>query len=229
MPDETLIQIDAVRKRYGPEGEVLRGVDLEVSAGETIAIVGPSGSGKSTLLNIIGALDTADSGSVRVCGWVPSTMAEPELAAARARDIGWIFQAHHLVPHCTVLENALLPTLATGARHAGKEMAGRARELLERVGIGPLAHRRPGQLSSGECQRAAAVRALVNRPRLILADEPTGALDAANATALIELLLELNRDAGTALVMVTHAPAMAARMERTLGLRDGRLAATDTP
>lgn len=223
MPDNAVIRIEGVRKRYGPEGEVLRGVDLDVTAGETVAIVGPSGSGKSTLLNIIGALDTADSGSVRVCDWDPSAMAEPDLASMRARDIGWIFQSHHLIPHCTVLENALLPTLAAGARHAGKGAVERALHLLERVGIAALADRRPGQLSSGECQRAAAVRSLVNRPRLILADEPTGALDAANATALVDLLLELNRDSATALVMVTHAPAIAARMAHVLELRDGRL------
>lgn len=223
MTDDSLIRLEGVRKRYGPGGEVLRGIDLRVGAGETVAIVGPSGSGKSTLLNIIGALDAADSGSVRICGKDLAAMAEPDLASLRARDIGWIFQSHHLIPHCTVLENTLLPTLATGARGAGSATSDRARALLDRVGIAALADRRPGQLSSGECQRAAAVRALVNRPRILLADEPTGALDAANAASLVELLLELNRDVGAALVLVTHAPTIAARMTRVLELSNGSL------
>lgn len=229
MAEDALIQLDGVRKRYGPEGEILRGVDLRVGAGETVAIVGPSGTGKSTLLNIIGALDSADSGAVRICGKDPTAMADPELASLRARDIGWIFQSHHLIPHCSILENALLPALATGARSVGPETVDRARGLLDRVGLGALADRRPGQLSSGECQRAAAVRALINRPRIILADEPTGALDATNASSLIALLLELNRDAGAALVLVTHAPAIAARMASTFELREGRLARNPLP
>lgn len=229
MSEETLIELKGVKKRYGPAGDVLRGIDLRVEPGQTIAIVGPSGSGKSTLLNIIGAIDSPDSGSVRIRGEDPTTMSEPELAAMRARDFGWIFQAHHLIPHCTVLENALLPTLAIGDRRAGAASVDRARALLDRVGIASLADRRPGQLSSGECQRAAAVRALINGPRVLLADEPTGALDAANAAAMIELLLELHRDAGAALILVTHAPPIAARMGRTLELSNGCLSAKREP
>ncbi|HPA19411.1 MAG TPA: ABC transporter ATP-binding protein [Verrucomicrobiae bacterium] len=229
MSKETLIELKGVKKRYGPAGDVLRGIDLRVEPGQTIAIVGPSGSGKSTLLNIIGAIDSPDSGSVRIRDKDPTTMSEPDLAAMRARDFGWIFQAHHLIPHCTVLENALLPTLAIGDRRAGAAFVDRARALLDRVGIASLADRRPGQLSSGECQRAAAVRALINGPRVLLADEPTGALDAANAAAMIELLLELHRDAGAALILVTHAPPIAARMGRILELSNGRLSAKGEP
>lgn len=223
MPDQTLIELRDIRKRYAGGGDVLNGIDLTVARGQTIAIVGPSGSGKSTLLNIIGGLDAPDSGFIRIRGKDPTAMTDPELASVRATEFGWIFQAHHLVPHCTVLENVLLPVLARGARRAGETEIARARSLLDQVGIGALADRTPGRLSLGECQRAAAVRALINGPSVLLADEPTGALDAGNANAVVELLLELNRDAATALILVTHATAMAQRMGRVLELSNGRL------
>jgi len=223
MTEQPLVELRDITKRYGGGGEVLRGIDLSVDVGQTIAIVGPSGSGKSTLLNIIGGLDVPDSGFIRIAGKDPTQMADAELASMRASDFGWIFQSHHLVPHCTVIENVLLPVLAKQGQGADATAARRARQLLERVGIAPLADRVPGRLSLGECQRAAAVRALINGPRLLLADEPTGALDTANANAIVELLLELNREARTALILVTHAPAIARRMDRVLELSNGRL------
>jgi lipoprotein-releasing system ATP-binding protein len=192
--------------------------------GETLAIVGPSGSGKSTLLNIIGTLDRPSSGTVRLDGQDLTELDEAQLASLRNRRIGFVFQAHHLLPHCTVLENVLVPTLATRER-AEQEGAGqRARRLLDRVGLGARLDHRPGQLSGGERQRVAVVRALINQPQLLLADEPTGALDRAAAEALAELLVDLNREHGVTLIVVTHALDLARRMGRVNVLKDGRLA-----
>jgi lipoprotein-releasing system ATP-binding protein len=209
---------------------VLRDVNLQLAPGEAVAIVGPSGSGKSTLLNIIGTLDRPDRGSVRLEDRELTTLSERELAAVRAREIGFIFQLHHLLPQCTVLENVLVPTLAAGAERRAEASEERARRLLERVGLsGRLSHR-PGQLSGGERQRAAVVRALINEPKLLLADEPTGSLDRAAAENLAQLLVELNREEGVSLIVVTHALALASQMSRVLALRDGTLvAASDDP
>jgi len=223
-----LLELDNVTKRYGPPGgdgapAVLRDVDLRVGAGESLAIVGPSGSGKSTLLNLIGALDRPTAGTVRLDGQDLAELDEKALAAVRNRRIGFVFQLHHLLPQCTVLENVLVPTLVGGRRGADDEVLDRARRLLERVGLGERADYRPGRISGGERQRAAVVRALINAPALLLADEPTGSLDRASADDLAQLLAELNRAERVTLIVVTHSDALAARMGRVLELRDGAL------
>jgi lipoprotein-releasing system ATP-binding protein len=206
---------------------VLRDVNLQLTAGEAIAIVGPSGSGKSTLLHLIGTLDRPDRGSIRLDDRELTTLSERELAAVRAREIGFVFQLHHLLPQCTVLENVLVPTLAGGPERRAEAPDERARRLLERVGLsGRLSHR-PGQLSGGERQRAAVVRALINEPKLLLADEPTGSLDRAAAENLAQLLVELNREEGVSLIIATHALPLAAQMSRVLALRDGTLVEGD--
>ena len=201
---------------------ILDHVDLEVRQGESLAIIGPSGSGKSTLLNIIGTLDRPSSGQVFLQGKEVSGLSETELAALRNREIGFIFQAHHLLPHCTVLENVLVPTLAAHNR-AQPHTIEKGRKLLERVGLGQRLNHRPGQLSGGERQRVAVVRALINGPKLLLADEPTGSLDRASAVELGQLLLDINREERVSLIVVTHAPELAQRMERALELRERRL------
>lgn len=202
---------------------VLRGIKLELAQGESAAIIGASGSGKSTLLNLIGALDRPTSGRVLIDGADLSALDENALADFRNRRIGFIFQAHHLLPQCTALENALIPTLPL---RSGPERAAApesARRLLARVGLGARLDHRPGQLSGGERQRVAVVRALINQPGLLLADEPTGALDRASAEELAKLLLELNAEEKVTLLVVTHAGELAARMGRQLHLRDGEL------
>ena len=184
-----------------------------------------SGSGKSTLLNIIGTLDRPSSGEVLLDGQDLRRLNDVELASVRNRQIGFVFQAHHLLPQCNVLENVLLPTLATRDPAVRSGASERAKRLLERVGLdGRIAHR-PGQLSGGERQRVAVVRALINQPKLLLADEPTGALDRASAGNLSDLLVALNREEGVTLIVVTHALDLAKRMGRVLELRDGRLVA----
>lgn len=227
-----LLRLVNVTKRYpgaaGGDLPVLRSLTLEVARGETLAIVGPSGCGKSTLLNLIGTLDLPDAGELILDGQRLDTLNELSLASTRNRQIGFIFQAHHLLPQCTVLENVLVPTLADPgqagrANPAGESALLRAQKLLTRVGLGERLHHRPGQLSGGERQRCAVVRALINEPKLLLADEPTGALDRATADSLAALLLDLNREQGTALIVVTHAPDLARRMGRVLELRDGAL------
>ena len=227
-----LLRLVNVTKRYpgaaGGDLPVLRSLTLEVARGETLAIVGPSGCGKSTLLNLIGTLDLPDAGELILDGQRLDTLNELSLASTRNRQIGFIFQAHHLLPQCTVLENVLVPTLADPgqagrANPVGESALLRAQKLLTRVGLGERLHHRPGQLSGGERQRCAVVRALINEPKLLLADEPTGALDRATADSLAALLLDLNREQGTALIVVTHAPDLARRMGRVLELRDGAL------
>jgi lipoprotein-releasing system ATP-binding protein len=227
-----LLELDSVRKSYpssgdAPETPVLQNVSLRLAAGESAAIVGPSGSGKSTLLNIIGTLDRPDGGRVFLSGKDLTGLNEAELARVRSHYIGLIFQLHHLLPQCTVLENVLVPTLAEGPENRTEPPMERARRLLERVGLsGRLSHR-PGILSGGERQRVAVVRALINEPKLLLADEPTGALDRASADNLADLLTELNREEGVALLVITHAPSLAARMGKVYALRDGALVAAE--
>ena len=201
---------------------VLRGLSLEIGPGESIAIVGPSGCGKSTLLNIIGTLDQPTTGKVTLDGQDLSTLDDNALAALRNREMGFIFQSHHLLPQCTVMENVLVPTLAHGQATATDEERGR--RLLERVDLGNRLAHRPGQLSGGERQRVAVVRALINQPKLLLADEPTGALDQATADNLGQLLVELNQEENVTLITVTHSADLANRMARTLELMDGQLA-----
>ena len=202
--------------------QVLRGISLEILRGESLAIIGPSGSGKSTVLNIIGTLDRPTSGQVLLEGKDLNQLDDIQLASIRNQQIGFIFQSHYLLPQCTVLENVLVPTLASG--RASREGAGeRAHRLLERVGLGQRLAHRPGQLSGGERQRVAVVRALINQPKLLLADEPTGALDRAAAQELGQLLVDLNREQSVTLVVATHASELARRMGRVLELRDGLL------
>lgn len=201
---------------------VLRAASLRVERGETVALVGPSGSGKSTLLNLLGTLDTPDSGSVFLCGQDVTRLDAQGLARVRNRDLGFIFQSHHLLPQCSVLENVLLPTLAN-LGHSPAQAEERARRLLDRVGLGPRLDHLPGQLSGGERQRAAVVRALIQSPQVVLADEPTGALDRANAESLGRLLVDLNREEGMALVVVTHSLELAHQMSRIVELKDGAL------
>lgn len=219
-----LLELSGVEKTYVSEGgveiPVLKGVDLTVAPGESIAIEGPSGSGKSTLLNLMGLLDRPTTGRILLEGRDVSGLSETEAARVRAREVGFVFQAHHLLPQCDVLENVLVPTLAGDP---GPEAEKRALRLLERVGLADRLRHRPGRLSGGECQRTAVVRALINRPSLLLADEPTGSLDRAAAESLGRLLVELNREEGVALVVVTHSPSLAARMGRRSVLADGRL------
>lgn len=229
-----LLKLVSVSKRYEAPGSgssltVLEQISLEVGQSETLAIVGPSGSGKSTLLQIMGTLDRPSSGEVLLDGQDLNQLGELELAAVRNRKLGFVFQAHYLLPQCTVLENVLVPTLADGQRSGDSpkdaEPAGtRAERLLNRVGLGQRFSHRPGQLSGGERQRVAVVRALINRPQLLLADEPTGALDHVSALQLGQLLVELNQEEKVTLIVVTHARELAARMGRALELKDGRLA-----
>jgi len=227
---EPLLKLENVTKRYpspaGPaDPPVLDGLCLEVSAGESLAVVGPSGSGKSTLLNIAGSLDTPTAGRVVVDGRDLGEMDAGQLAEFRSRRIGFVFQLHHLLPQCTVLENVLIPTLVAGSPRDDAE--DRARQLLERVGLADRMSYRPGQISGGERQRAAVVRALINRPKLLLADEPTGSLDGPAAERLARLLVELNAEDGVTLIVVTHSEALADCMARVLELRRGRLVARE--
>ena len=224
-----LLKLIGVSKRYespsGAEGvAVLRDVSLEIRHGESVAIVGPSGSGKSTLLNIMGTLDRPSSGQVLLDGRELNRLDDIQLAAVRNREIGFIFQSHHLLPQCSVLENVLVPTLANDDAALRNGSLERAKRLLEKVGLGARLTHRPGQLSGGERQRVAVVRALINQPKLLLADEPTGALDRASAQNLADLLVQLNREDGLTLIVVTHALDLAKRMGRALELRDGELA-----
>ncbi len=211
-----------------PSIQVLVDISLKVAPGESIAIAGPSGSGKSTLLNIMGTLDRPTSGSVIIGGRELSGLPEKKLAEIRNREIGFIFQLHHLLPQCTIMENVLVPTLPAGGHgrknsHDTQAHDERAKRLLSRVGLDERSLHRPGQISVGECQRTAVVRALINKPGLILADEPTGSLDKTAADNLTELLLELNREEGSTLVVVTHSLEIARRMDRLFSLRNGKL------
>jgi len=216
--------VEAVCKEYPTRGEplrVLRGVSLVLESGQTAAIMGPSGSGKSTLLSIVGTLEPATSGRVLLDGQDPAGLSEPDLAAFRRQKIGFVFQEHYLLPQCTVLENVLVPTVAAG-RTAPEDVT-RAQQLLARVGLADRLQHRPAELSGGERQRAALARALVNRPLLVLADEPTGNLDRSTAARVADLLLEVTQEQNAMLLVVTHSPALAGRMGRQYELDDGRL------
>ncbi len=221
-----LLQLKNISKGYGEPGThsfrpVLQELNLEIEKGSRLAIIGPSGSGKTTLLNLIGALDLPDSGEVIFNGQDITSYSKNELAAFRNRNLGFVFQMHHLMPQLTLMENVLLPVLPQGK--VSKETGEWAEYLIKKVGIWEQRNQKPSQMSGGECQRTAVVRALINKPELILADEPTGALDEANASALSELLISLSEEEKVTLVTVTHSAELAASMEKKLILKRGKL------
>ncbi|MBK6348726.1 MAG: lipoprotein-releasing ABC transporter ATP-binding protein LolD [Proteobacteria bacterium] len=224
MTEPSILACDGVHKHFEEAGqrlEVLRGVELQVRAGETLAIIGASGSGKTTLLQILGGLDLPTRGTVRLLGQAFAELSDAARGDLRNRALGFVYQFHHLLPEFSALENVAMPLLVrrTSAVAARRD----AQWFLERVGLGQRLTHRPAQLSGGERQRAAVARALVTRPQLVLADEPTGNLDGRNAEGVLELMLELNRELGTSLVLVTHSSEIAARMQRVLTLQDGQL------
>jgi lipoprotein-releasing system ATP-binding protein len=223
-----LLKLDQISKSYGSPSEgsfrkVLDCTSLEVFEGESIAILGPSGSGKTTLLNIIGSLDHPDNGRVFYKDEDITGFSEKEMNAFRNSQIGFIFQLHHLLPQCTVLENILLPTLAINDKAEKNKRLEHAYSLIKRMGLWEQLNQKPGHLSGGECQRTAVIRAMINSPSLLLADEPTGALDAENAEKLAELLLEINKLDKVALIVVTHSRSLAERMHSVYELKNGQL------
>ncbi len=223
-----MIELIDVTKSYGRPGEpgtvsVLKGITLRVGQGESIVIVGPSGCGKSTLLNIIGGLDHPTTGRIMFDGTDLAKLTDEELARIRRREIGFVFQLHHLLPQCTVLENVLVPTLAGRNDSSPRELHERAEVLLDRVGLKDRMSYRPGELSGGQRQRVAVARALINRPKLLLADEPTGSLDESTSQSIADLLVELNRGEGVALIVVTHSRELAGRIGRVTELSGGTL------
>lgn len=223
MPDLTVSEITKQFPTRADPLDVLRGCSFELARGENLAVLGPSGSGKSTLLQIVGTLDTPTSGEIRLGGEDPFQLSEPRLARFRNDRIGFVFQDHHLMPQCTVVENVLLPTLAGGGATAAA--FDRAQMLLERVGLAARLDHRPAELSGGERQRVAIARALIRQPMLLLADEPTGNLDRSTAAAVGDLLLELQQLEQTMMVVVTHSLDLAARFQRQVELDAGRLVA----
>jgi lipoprotein-releasing system ATP-binding protein len=222
-----MLELVNVSKLYPFEGgslQVLDNVSLTVEPGQSVAIMGPSGSGKTTLLNLMGGLDRPDAGKVMLSRKNLAVLKPGELAHARNTMIGFVFQLHYLLPQCTVLENVLLPTLAGPKLGMEKQhLHKRAMDLLDRTGIGEQADRLPGQLSGGQRQRAALVRALINQPKVVLADEPTGAVDAKTAEQIMDLLLELNKNEGAALVIATHSERIAQKAQRRFTLNSGAL------
>ncbi len=223
-----MLELVHVAKKYDSPGDkqglsVLKDITLKIQPGRALAIVGPSGSGKSTLLNIIGALDHPTGGQVLFDGQDLAVLSQKELAQIRNKQIGFVFQLHHLLPQCTVLENVLVPTLADKKRPSMKEVSDRAEHLLERVGLKEFLLYRPGELSGGQRQRVAVVRALINNPQLLLADEPTGSLDKDSSENIAELLVELNQSEKVTLIVVTHSLSLAERLDKIMELSNGLL------
>lgn len=220
-----MIEVKNIVKSY--DGlRVLDGVSLTIADGEFLSIVGPSGAGKTTLLQIIGSLEAPDSGSVLYDGTDIVKMKEGKLAAFRNRNIGFVFQFHQLLPEFTLVENVAMPALIGGAAH--RDAIGRAEALLDRLGLGDRAGHRPSELSGGECQRAAVARALVNSPRVVLADEPSGSLDSANRASLHRLFFELRDELGATFVIVTHDEGLAADSDAVIRMADGRIVGIET-
>jgi lipoprotein-releasing system ATP-binding protein len=222
-----LLQLQNITKGYGQPGThsyrpVLKELNLELQQGEKVAIIGPSGSGKTTLLNLIGALDLPETGKVFFEGTDITGYSKDELAGFRNKKLGFIFQMHYLMPQLTLWENVLLPLLPQGNK-ISKEQTAWAEYLIRKVGIWEQRNQKPSEMSGGECQRTAVVRALINKPKLILADEPTGALDEDNAAALSELLIQLSNEENVTLVTVTHSTELAARMDLNYALHSGQL------
>ncbi len=226
---DKLLSVVDVSKIYSSPGEsggikILDKLSMALEPGETVAVTAPSGAGKSTLLNLIGGLDRPDSGNILFNGMDIAKFADRELAAYRNRHIGFVFQEHHLLPQCTAVENVLLPTIPAAYGGSKNDVLEKARFLLERVGLADRAAHLPGQLSGGERQRVALARALINSPSILLADEPTGSLDKANAEKLADLLIEINSSAKTAMIIATHSEDLASRASRHLRLDNGKIA-----
>jgi lipoprotein-releasing system ATP-binding protein len=225
---EALVIIEGLKKSFQHMGrtlDVLKGIDLNIYAGQILAIVGQSGAGKSTLLHCMGTLDLPSAGRIRLAGEELTTMSGSRLAAVRNRDIGFVFQFHHLLPEFTALENVMVPGLIQG--RSRREMEKRAQSLLEEVGLANRASHRPGELSGGEQQRVAVARALALDPKLVLADEPTGNLDSATSDSIHDLFFQINKEHGTTIIVVTHNPAFAESMPRVVRMLDGRVEIDD--
>lgn len=222
-----LLQLKNISKGYGEQGShsfrsVLKGLNLEIEKGEKISIVGPSGSGKTTLLNLLGTLDLPDEGKILFNGNDLTSYTKNELATFRNKHLGFIFQLHHLMPQLTLWENVLLPLLPQGNKISTQQMEW-AEYLIQKVGIWEQRNQKPSEMSGGECQRTAVVRALINKPELILADEPTGALDEENAKSLSELLIQLSNEENVTLITVTHSADLAQQMDKRYLLKGGKL------
>lgn len=220
------LKLENISKSYGLPGsrshrQVLGGLDLELEEGNGLAIIGPSGSGKTTLLNLMGLLDSPDSGEIILGNQNTKRISEKERTTMRNTTIGFVFQSHFLMPQYNLWENILLPTLPSG--RTGEEAMGRAEELLKKTGLWDLRFSKPSTLSGGECQRTAVVRSLINEPSLLLADEPTGALDEENAEMIMDLLAGINREMNVTTVVITHSRDMAMKMESIMRLRNGKL------
>lgn len=223
-----IVKLDKITKYYQNSGSadkriILDDLSLAIAKGESIAIVGPSGSGKSTLLNVISSLDICNSGSMIFDGQDLSKLNEKELANFRNQNLGFVFQSHHLLPQLNLIENVLLPFIPVKDKKLKKEAEKRALELLDFVGLSKQIHQRPGQMSGGECQRTAVVRALIHQPNLILADEPTGSLDKKSAEQLGDLLVDINEKQAVSLVVVTHSMDLAKKMKKIYQLENGKL------
>jgi ABC-type lipoprotein export system ATPase subunit len=223
-----ILELKSIEKKFAlPSGKaeitVLKDISLDVAEGESIAVVGPSGSGKTTLLNIIGSLDQPTNGYVKLAGKDLSALGDAELSKIRNLDIGFVFQLHHLLPQCTVLENVLIPVVPFGKRKETRAAEAYAKQLLRRVGLENHLDYFPAQLSGGELQRVALVRALINKPKLILADEPTGSLDRQSSGNLGKLLVKLNKEEGATLIVVTHSLDLARLMDTVYRLKNGTL------